>query len=173
MTPDTPVVITPSSVTDEREWITASVGPTGFRTEVTAGGHHFFADEPVALGGTGTGPTPYEILLGALGSCMAMTLRMYADRKRWPLHGVRIHLRSERAHEKDCERCEEEEVGLPRVARRIELAGPLSDEQRDRLHQIADRCPVKQTLQRGLVVETVTGKPEGPPPRESGSASAT
>ena len=65
--------------------------------------------------------------------------------------------------ERRSEKCEDEEVGLPRIARRIELAGPLSDEQRDRLHQIADRCPVKQTLQRGLVVETVTGMPEGPP----------
>jgi putative redox protein len=163
MTTDAAIVVTPTAVTDEREWITASVGPTGFRTEITAGPHRYFADEPIPLGGTGTGPTPYELLLGALGSCMAMTLRMYADRKRWPLHGVRIHLRSERAHEPDCERCETEEVGLPRVARRIELDGPLSDEQRDRLHQIADRCPVKQTLQRGLVVETVTGMPEGPP----------
>ena len=152
-----------TATTDEREWITASVGPSGYRTEITAGPHHFYADEPVPLGGTGTGPTPYELLLGALGGCMAMTLRMYADRKRWPLHGVRIHLRTERAHEKDCENCETEEVGLPRIARRIELAGPLNDEQRDRLHQIADRCPVKQTLQRGLVVETVSGKPEGPP----------
>ena len=141
--------------TDEREWITASVGPSGFRTEVQAGSHLFAADEPVALGGTGTGPTPYELLLGALASCMAMTLRMYADRKSWPLEGVRIHLRTERAHEQDCERCETEEVGLPRVARRIELLGTLTDEQRRRLLQIADRCPVKQTLQRGIVVETI------------------
>lgn len=151
------------NATDEREWITATVGASGYRADVRAGPHSFIADEPIALGGTGLGPTPYELLLGALSSCMAMTLRMYADRKRWPLHGVRIHLRTERAHEKDCENCETEEVGLPRIARRIELEGPLTDEQRDRLHYIADRCPVKQTLQRGLVVETVTGMPEGPP----------
>ena len=143
------------NATDEREWITASVGASGFRTEVRAGPHTFLADEPVALGGTGLGPTPYELLLGALSGCMAMTLRMYADRKKWPLEGVRIHLRTERAHEKDCEDCEESDVGLPRIARRIELAGPLTDEQRTRLHQIADRCPVKQTLERGLKVETV------------------
>ena len=158
------VVDTTTGVTDEREWITASVGPSGYRTEITAGAHRFFADEPVALGGTGTGPTPYELLLGALGGCMAMTLRMYADRKRWPLRGVRIHLRTERAHEKDCENCETEDVGLPRIARRIELDGPLDDQQRERLHYIADRCPVKQTLQRGLLVETVVGASEGPPP---------
>ena len=155
MSDDAVMVITATHATDEREWITASVGPSGYRTEITAGPHRFAADEPIPLGGTGTGPTPYELLLGALGSCMAMTLRMYADRKRWPLHGVRIHLRTERAHEQDCEKCETDEVGMPRIARRIELLGPLNDEQRERLHHIADRCPVKQTLQRGLVVETV------------------
>jgi putative redox protein len=157
--------------TDEREWVTASVGPSGFRTDVTAGPHAFVADEPVALGGTGKGPTPYELLLGALSGCMAMTLRMYADRKGWPLEGVRIHLRTGRAHEKDCEDCETEEVGIPRVARRIELDGPLTDEQRQRLHQIADRCPVKQTLARGIKVETVT-EGDDAPPRQSGSANA-
>ena len=156
MTTGAAPVVSPTAVTDEREWISASVGPTGYRAEITAGPHHFFADEPVALGGTGTGPTPYEILLGALGSCMAMTLRMYADRKRWPLHGATIYLRTERAHQQDCEHCDTEEVGLPRIARRIELAGPLSDEQRKRLLQIADRCPVKQTLERGLRVEPVS-----------------
>jgi putative redox protein len=158
MSDDAVMIVTSTDATDEREWITASVGPSGYRTEITAGAHTFLADEPVSLGGTGTGPTPYELLLGALGGCMAMTLRMYADRKRWPLRGVRIHLRTERAHEKDCESCETEEVGMPRIARRIELDGPLSDEQRDRLHQIADRCPVKQTLQRGIVIETVAGE---------------
>jgi uncharacterized OsmC-like protein len=144
------------NVTDEREWITAHVGKSGYRTDITAGLHALVADEPRALGGMGLGPTPYEFLLAALSSCMAMTLRMYADRKGWPLESARIHLRTERAHEKDCEDCELSEVGIPRVARRIELEGPLTDEQRKRLLQIADRCPVKQTLTRGIIVETVT-----------------
>ena len=153
MTSDTAVVITPAAVTDEREWITASVGPTGYRTEITAGPHRYFADEPVPLGGTGTGPTPYELLLGALGSCMAMTLRMYADRKKWPLESVRVSMRTARSHEADCEQCETEDVGIARVERRVEMTGPLTDEQRKRLLQIADRCPVKQTLERGIRVE--------------------
>jgi putative redox protein len=144
------------NVTDEREWISARVGASGFRTDITAGLHSLVADEPRALGGTGMGPTPYEYLLAALSSCMAMTLRMYADRKGWPLESVRILLRTERAHAKDCENCATSEVGIPRVSRRIELAGPLTDEQRERLLQIADRCPVKQTLTRGIVVETVS-----------------
>jgi uncharacterized OsmC-like protein len=144
------------NATDEREWISATVGASGYRTDVQAGPHAFIADEPIALGGSGLGPTPYEQLLGALSSCMAMTLRMYADRKGWPLQSVTIQLRTESAHQKDFERCETADVGPPRVARRIELAGPLSDEQRKRLLQIADRCPVKQTLERGLRVESVS-----------------
>ncbi|MBW8768340.1 MAG: OsmC family protein [Gemmatimonadetes bacterium] len=144
------------NATDEREWISATVGASGYRTDVQAGPHSFVADEPIALGGSGLGPTPYELLLGALSSCMAMTLRMYADRKKWPLQSVTVQLRTEKAHQKDCERCDTADVGPPRVARRIELAGPLSDEQRTRLLQIADRCPVKQTLERGLKVETVS-----------------
>ena len=144
------------NATDEREWISATVGAAGYRTDVQSGPHAFVADEPIALGGSGLGPTPYELLLGALSSCMAMTLRMYADRKQWPLQSVTVQLRTERAHEKDCERCETADVGPTRIARRIELAGPLSDEQRKRLLQIADRCPVKQTLERGLRVESVS-----------------
>jgi putative redox protein len=145
------------NATDEREWISATVGASGYRTDVQAGPHSFVADEPIALGGSGLGPTPYELLLGALSSCMAMTLRMYADRKGWPLQSVTIQLRTDKAHQQDCERCETSDVGPPRIARRIELAGPLSDEQRTRLLQIADRCPVKQTLERGLKVESVWG----------------
>jgi putative redox protein len=143
------------SITDEYEWITAHVGRSGFRTEIRAGLYTLVADEPVALGGTGLGPTPYEILLAALGSCMAMTLRMYADRKGWPLEGVTIQLRTARTHEKDCEDCETSEVGIPVIARRIALEGQLTEEQRTRLLQIADRCPVKQTLERGITVQTV------------------
>ena len=134
------------------EWVTARVGPSGFRVDVTAGAHAWVADEPAALGGTDAGPTPYDHLLGALSGCTAMTLRMYADRKRWPLEAVRVQMRTGRAHEKDCEQCETEDVGIQRSERKIELSGPLTDEQRQRLLQIADRCPVKQTLERGIRV---------------------
>jgi putative redox protein len=144
------------NATDEREWISATVGASGFRADVQAGPHALIADEPIALGGTGLGPTPYELLLSALSSCMAMTLRMYADRKKWPLESVTIQLRTDRAHQKDCEACETSDVGLPQIARKIELNGPLTDEQRKRLLQIADRCPVKQTLERGLRVMPIS-----------------
>jgi len=143
-------------MTDTREdadrWVAARVGPGGFRTELETRTHGLVADEPRSLGGTDRGPTPYELLLGALGSCMAMTMRMYADRKGWPLEGVEVRLRTARSHEVDCEHCEAETVGITRIERTIELAGPLSEEQRSRVLEIADRCPVKQTLQRGIEV---------------------
>ena len=140
-------------------WVSASVGASGFRTELTAGDHTFVADEPHDVGGTDFGPTPYEYLLAALSGCMAMTLRMYASRKKWPLEGARVSIRSARSHEKDCEACETEDVGYKRIERRIELAGPLTDEQRERLLQIADRCPVKQTLERTLRIVDVESQP--------------
>ena len=140
------------AATDAGSWVTSRVGPSGFRTEVEARTHALVTDEPVSLGGTDAGPTPYELLLGAIGGCTAITLRMYADRKGWPLEGVVVRLRTARSHERDCEQCETEKVGIGNMEREVELAGPLSEEQRRRLLQIADRCPVKQTLERGIVV---------------------
>ena len=131
-------------------WVSAETGRSGFRTRLSARTHEAFADEPLDVGGSDTGPTPYEYLLGALSGCMAMTLRMYADRKRWPLERVRVSVRSARSHENDCKNCETEDVGIHQIERRVELFGPLSDEQRARLMQIADRCPVKQSLERDL-----------------------
>ncbi|HEX2716497.1 MAG TPA: OsmC family protein [Gemmatimonadaceae bacterium] len=141
---------TDSAALPGKGWVSAETGRSGFRTRLSARKHEAFADEPLDVGGTDTGPTPYEYLLGALAGCMAMTLRMYADRKRWPLERVRISVRSGRSHEKDCAQCDVEDVGMHDIERRIELTGPLTDEQRKRLMEIADRCPVKQTLQREL-----------------------
>ena len=137
---------------DAGSWVSARVGASGFRVELQARGHALAADEPAGLGGTDAGPTPYELLLGALSSCTVMTLRMYASRKRWPLESAVVQLRSAHSHEVDCEHCETEPVGIGRIERRIELAGPLTDEQKTRLLQIADRCPVKQTLERGMKI---------------------
>ena len=130
--------------------VEARVGAQGFRTEIVARGHRLVADEPRVLGGTDAGPTPYEYVAAALASCTAITLRMYADRRGWPLADVVVRVSHRRAHEDDCARCEEEEVGLDRLERSLTLEGPLTDEQRERLHLIAERCPVGQTLARGL-----------------------
>lgn len=137
---------------DEPRWIVADIGPRGYRVQHQARQHTFFSDEPEALGGTDTGPTPYEHLLAALGGCVAITLRMYADRKGWPLEGVRVRLRPAPPHVPDCEACETTDVGPTRIERELHLLGDLSEEQRARLTLIADRCPVKQVLARGVQV---------------------
>ncbi len=126
----------------------------GLRAEVKANGHALVADEPAGLGGTDAGPTPYDYLLTALGSCTAMTVRMYADRKGWPLEAVTVRLRHRRIHAKDCEECETKSGRLDRLD--LELEGPLEAEQRERLREIADQCPVKRTLGSEVLIETRT-----------------
>ena len=125
----------------------------GLCTELEAGGHTLVADEPESLGGTDEGPTPYDYLLAALGGCTAMTLRMYADRKGWPLEAVTVRLSQERIHAKDCGECETEEGRIDRIEREIELEGPLDDKQRRRLLEIADMCPVHRTLTTEVLIE--------------------
>ena len=122
------------------------------RTEIEAGGHTVIADEPESLGGTDAGPTPYDYLLAALGGCTAMTLRMYADRKGWPLESVTVRLSQDRIHANDCEECETEEGRIDRIEREIELVGSLDDEQRRRLIEVAGMCPVHRTLKTEVVV---------------------
>jgi putative redox protein len=119
--------------------------------------HEVLLDEPLEAGGTDAGPTPYELLMGALGACTAMTLRLYADRKRWPLENVEVTLTHDRVHASDCEDCETGEPFLDRIRKRLVLSGPLTDEQRERLTAIADRCPVQRTLQRAVLIESDDG----------------
>jgi putative redox protein len=137
------------------EWLTVRSQGPGFRTEIRVGEHTFVADEPLAVGGTDTGPTPYDYLVGALGACTAMTLRMYAGRKGWPLEEVVVRLRNARSYAADCQDCATKPVGFRRLERRIELRGQLTEEQRRRLLEIADRCPVKQTFEKGIAIEAV------------------
>ena len=120
---------------------------TGFAQEIRAGRHTLRADEPVASGGTDTGPDPYALLLAALGACTSMTLRMYANRKGWPLTGVTVRLSQSKVYAKDCEDCEtKSDARIDRIERAIELSGDLSAEQRARLIEIAERCPVHRTF---------------------------
>lgn len=136
----------------ERERVVVRTGE-GLRTEISAGGHELVADEPQSLGGTDEGPTPYDYLLSALGGCTAMTLRIYADRKGWPLESVTVRLSHGRIHASDCEECETEEGRIDRIEREIELAGPLEEDQRRRLLEVADMCPVHRTLKTEVLVE--------------------
>ncbi len=129
-------------------------GEAGLRTEVMVRGHSLIADEPVAAGGTDMGPTPYEYLSAGLGACSSITLRMYADRKGWPLESINVRLAHRKTHAKDCETCETEKGYIDEIEREIELIGPLDDQQRERLIQIADRCPVHRTLHSEILVKT-------------------
>jgi putative redox protein len=118
----------------------------GFAQEVVAGRHRLAGDEPAAVGGTDTGPSPYDLLLAALGTCTSMTAAMYARRKGWPLQEVTVWLRHAKIHASDCASCETREGMLDRIERCIRFTGPLTGEQRARLLEIANRCPVHRTL---------------------------
>ena len=116
--------------------------------------HQLRADEPTSYGGTNLGPSPYDLLLMSLGACTSMTLRMYANHKKWPLDDVVIDLQHDKIHASDCADCEQTDGKIDRITRHIEIKGDLNDEQLARLIEIADRCPVHRTLENNPVVKT-------------------
>ena len=122
--------------------------------QMSAGSFQLRADEPTSAGGTGTGPTPYDLILMALGSCTSMTLILYARRSRWPLETVTVRLRHSRIHEIDSDSCTQQKVMLDHIDREVEVTGDLSEEQRARLLEIADKCPVHRTLTSKVRIRT-------------------
>ena len=124
------------------------------RNEVRYGaGHAFTTDEPVAAGGEDAGPDPYTLLLGALGSCMSMTATLYARRKQWPLESVTVRLQQNRVHAKDCQECAQQPEGyIHRIEHAISFTGPLTEEQRARLKEIAHKCPLHKTLSSPIFI---------------------
>ncbi|NUA26692.1 bifunctional alpha/beta hydrolase/OsmC family protein [Cupriavidus basilensis] len=125
-----------------------------YQERITAGPHHLLADEPVSFGGLNGGPAPYDLLLAGLGACTAMTMRMYADRKGWPLEHVAVTLRHEKIHATDCAECSTTEGKIDWIEREITMRGPLDEAQRAALLEIADKCPVHRTLHSEVVVRT-------------------
>jgi putative redox protein len=126
----------------------------GFAQVITAGSHQFTSDEPAGVGGSDSGPGPYELLLAALGSCTSMTVAMYARRKGWPLEAVTVQLRHSRIHAADCEACETKAGRLDHIERIVELTGVLNEDQRARLLDIANKCPVHRTLTSEIHVQS-------------------
>ena len=124
------------------------------RNEVNFGaGHWLITDEPVAAGGEDAGPDPYSLLLGALGSCISMTVTLYARRKGWPVEDVTVRLRQQRIHGKDCAECVEKPEGfVHRIERSVTVEGNLTEEQQARLQEIAHKCPVHKTLTSPIVI---------------------
>ena len=134
--------------------LVASTQARPFEQRLLDGRHLLTADEPVKVGGGDAGPGPYELLLMALGACTSMTVEMYASRKGWPLEDTQVRLRHYRVHNRDCADCEDKNVLIDRIDRSLRLIGPLSAEQRSRLLEIADKCPVHRTLTTAVEIRT-------------------
>lgn len=140
---------------ESQNQVTVRISEEGYTSDIKSGVHQLIADEPEDYGGNDLGPSPYDYLLAALGSCTTMTLRMYADRKKWDLKEVKVHLDHSKTHAEDCNKCEESSGNkIDTIERIIELDGDLDDEQRNRLLEIADKCPVHKTLQSDIKVDT-------------------
>ena len=151
----TPAADTTADAPIEAGWVeVAETGSGTFTSMVRAGAHRWLADEPASVGGADAGPSPYDLLTAALGACTAMTLRMYARQKGLPLDRVRVRLKPSKIHASDCEHCETATGRIDRIEREIELQGALDEAQRQRLLEIADKCPVHRTLHGEVDVAT-------------------
>lgn len=134
--------------------IAIRTGPDGFTTEIKAGNHAILADEPESMGGKDLGLTPYDLLVSGLGACTGMTLRMYADRKKWPLKNIIVHLEHGKVHFEDSKEEEGKPNMIDHIIREIELEGDLTEEQKQKLLEIANKCPVHKTLHSEISIDT-------------------
>jgi uncharacterized OsmC-like protein/esterase/lipase len=149
-------------IPEKRKWIedpqdnrvVARIGQTPYRTDILANGHHLVADEPRAIGGGNLGPTPYDLLVSGLGACTCMTLRMYADRKKWPVDSISVKLKHEKIHAEDCRNCETKSGKLDQIELEIEIKGDLDPDQKKRMLEIAEKCPVHKTLHSEMITNT-------------------
>jgi len=143
--------------TQEGTVLVRETGEGKFQQEIVSGAHRLLADEPVKAGGLDSGPGPYDLLLAALGACTSMTVRLYADLKQIPLSRTVVRLRHQKIYAKDCAECETKEGKIDHIDRAITFEGDLTAEQRARLIEIADKCPVHRTLESEINIRTVEG----------------
>ncbi len=129
-----------------------------FKTVLNAGSHEILADEPESKGGKDKGPDPYDLLLMSLGSCTAITVRMYADRKEWPLDEIYLELRHFKDHASDCKDCDDPKARIDIVEKELIVKGKLSEEQVDRLLEISNKCPVYKTLTDSMEIHSTIEK---------------
>jgi len=139
---------------ESRGKVDVQIGDNGYTTDIMAYGHPLIADEPESAGGNDLGPSPYGLLLSSLGACTGITLKMYANRKNWDLDQVLVHLSHDRIYAVDCKECETKSGKIDRIERKIKLKGKLDNKQKQRLMEIADRCPVHRTLHSEIMVKT-------------------
>jgi putative redox protein len=148
-------------IPEKRKWIKdpqdnrilARIGQTLYRTDILANGHHLVADEPRAVGGGNLGPTPYDLLVSGLGACTCMTLRMYADRKKWPVESISVKLNHQKIHADECQSCETQSGKLDRIDLEIDIKGDLDQDQKKRMLEIAEKCPVHRTLHSEMITK--------------------
>jgi putative redox protein len=130
----------------EKKIIHIHLSKENYKTVMTAGNHELISDEPAHLGGNDKGPDPYDYLLMSLGSCSVITMKMYADRKKWPVEDIYIELRHFKDHTEDCVECDDPKARIDKVEKEIILKGDLTDEQKEKLLEISKKCPVHKTL---------------------------
>jgi uncharacterized OsmC-like protein/alpha-beta hydrolase superfamily lysophospholipase len=149
-------------IPEKRKWMEdpqdnrtlARIGRTLYRTDILANGHHLVADEPRTVGGGNLGPTPYDLLVSGLGACTCMTLRMYADRKKWPVESISVNLKHQKIHADECQSCETQSGKLDQIDLEIDIKGELDKDQKKRMLEIAQKCPVHRTLHSEMMTNT-------------------
>ena len=134
------------------------LGSENYKTVMTAGNHELISDEPEKVGGKDLGPDPYDYLLMSLGSCSVITMRMYAERKEWPVEDIYIEIRHFKDHAEDCEDCDDPKARIDKIEKEIIIKGDLSDDQIERLLEISKKCPVHRTLLNDIEIKSTVEK---------------
>lgn len=134
------------------------LGNENYKTTMTAGRHELISDEPISVGGEDMGPDPYDYLLMSLGSCTVITLKMYADRKKWPVDDIYVEMLHHKSHAEDCSDCDNPKTKIDKIEKEIIIKGDLEKDQLQRLMEISKKCPVHKTLLSEIDIETSIGK---------------